>query len=112
AVLLRDLWRRLGGSVAAANAAAALFLLHPGIAAFAHWLWPELPHLFLLLAALCLLARVPSATRGLAAGACIGLAILAKSLLSPFWPLFLLSFARRGRPHLAWRAAGAFVLGL
>ena len=117
AALLRDLWRRLGGSVAAANTAAALFLLHPGIAAFAHWLWPELPHLFALLAALCLLARTPSVWRGLAAGACVGLAILAKSLLSPFWPLFLLIFARRERPLrignlLAWRAAAAFVLGL
>lgn len=117
AALLRDLWRRLGGSIAAANTAAALFLLHPGIAAFAHWLWPELPHLFVLLAALCLLARAPSALRALAAGACIGLAILAKSLLSPFWPLFLLVFARRERPLrignlLAWRAAAAFVLGL
>lgn len=117
AALLRDLWRRLGGSVAAANTAAALFLLHPGIAAFAHWLWPELPHLFVLLAALCLLARTPSVLRGLAAGACIGLAILAKSLLSPFWPLFLLGFARCERPLrignlLAWRAAAAFVLGV
>lgn len=117
AALLRDLWRRLGGSVAAANTAAALFLLHPGIAAFAHWLWPELPHLFVLLAALCLLARTPSMLRGFAAGACIGLAILAKSLLSPFWPLFLIAFARCERPLrignlLAWRAAAAFVLGL
>lgn len=117
AALLRDLWRRFGGTVAAANTAAALFLLHPGIAAFAHWLWPELPHLFLLLAALCLLARAPSALRGFVAGACIGLAILAKSLLSPFWPLFLLAFVQRGRPLrfgslLAWRAAAAFVLGL
>ncbi len=117
AALLRDLWRRLGGSVAAANIATALFLLHPGIAAFAHWLWPELPHLFLLLAALCLLARTPSVGRGLVAGTCIGLAILAKSLLSPFWPLLLLAFVRGGQPLrfgslLAWRAAAAFVFGL
>ncbi len=112
AVLLRDLWRRLGGSVAAANVATALFLLHPGIAAFAHWLWPELPHLFLLLAALCLLARAPSIARGFAAGACIGLAILAKSLLSPFWPLCLLVFVQRARPRIALGAAAAFVLGL
>ena len=112
AALLRDLWRRLGGSVAAANAAAALFLLHPGIAAFAHWLWPELPHLFLLLAALCLLARTPSLARGIAAGACIGLAILAKSLLSPFWPVCLLMFVQRARPRIALGAASAFVLGI
>jgi hypothetical protein len=117
AALMRDLWRQLGGSVAAANTGAALFLLHPGIVAFAHWLWPELPHLFVLLAALCLLARTPAVPRALAAGACVGLAILAKSLLSPFWPLLLLTFATRERPFrlgnvLVWRAAAAFLFGL
>ncbi len=112
AALLRDLWRRLGGSVAAANTAAALFLISPSTAAYAHWLWPEMPHLALLLAALCLLARTPSSARALAAGACIGLAILAKSLLSVFWPVFLLAFVRGARPRCAWRAAAAFVLAL
>lgn len=112
AALLRDLWRRLGGSVAAANAAAALFLLHPGIAGFAQWLWPEIPHLFLLLAALCLLARAPRAWAAAVAGACVGLAMLAKSLLSAFWPLFLIAFVQRKRPWLAWRAVLVFVLAL
>jgi 4-amino-4-deoxy-L-arabinose transferase-like glycosyltransferase len=110
--LLRDLWRILGGSVAAANAAAALFLLNPATAAYAHWLWPEIPHLFLLLAALCLLARAPARPQAFAAGTCIGLAILAKSLLSVFWPAFLLAFVRRERPFVAWRPAALFVLGL
>ncbi|HEY0178294.1 MAG TPA: hypothetical protein VGC30_01540 [Dokdonella sp.] len=112
AALLRDLWRRLGGRVAAANAAAALFLLNPGIAAYAHWLWPEIPHLFLLLAALDLLARSPTRARALAAGACVGLAILAKSLLSPFWPAFLLVFVRRAPPRVLAGPALAFALGL
>lgn len=112
AALLRDLWRQLGGSVAAANTAAALFLLNPATAAYAHWLWPEIPHLALLLAALCLLARAPAISRALIAGACIGLAILAKSLLSVFWPAFLLAFVRRGSRVIAWRPAAAFVLGL
>lgn len=111
--LLRDLWRRIGGSVAAANTAAALFLLNPATAAYAHWLWPEIPHLFLLLAALCLLARTPGVARGVLAGACTGLAMLAKSLLSAFWPLLLLAFVRRGeRPRFAMRAALAFVAAL
>lgn len=110
--LLRDLWRHFGGSVAAANAAAALFLLNPATAAYAHWLWPETTHLFLLLAALCLLARAARPPRAFAAGACIGLAILAKSLLSAFWPAFLIAFSQRGRPRFAWRAALAFLLGL
>ena len=111
AILLRDLWRRLGGRVRAANAAAALFLLNPATAAYAQWLWPEIPHLFLLLAVLCLLARSASARRGFAAGVCIGLALLAKSLLSAFWPLFLLAYVRRVRPWFAWRPALALVFG-
>ncbi|MBN8728299.1 MAG: glycosyltransferase family 39 protein [Xanthomonadales bacterium] len=111
-VLLRDLWRQLGGGVRAANAATALFLLSPGIAAYAQWLWPEIPHLALLLAALCLLARAPAPGRGFAAGACIGLAILAKSLLAGFWPVFLLAFVRGHRPRFAWAAALAFAGGL
>jgi 4-amino-4-deoxy-L-arabinose transferase-like glycosyltransferase len=106
--LLRDFWRRLGGSVAAANGAAALFLLNPATAAYAHWLWPETLHLFLLLAALCLLARL----HAFAAGLAIGLAILAKSLLSVFWPAFLLVFVQRGQSRQALRLAIAFGLGL
>lgn len=110
--LLRDLWRRVGGSVAAANTAAALFLLNPATAAYAHWLWPEIPHLFLLLATLCLLARPLARGAALAAGACVGLALLAKSLLSGFWPFFLLAFARRERPWLRMGTAAAFLVAL
>ncbi|MBO9661408.1 hypothetical protein [Dokdonella sp.] len=110
--LLRDLWRRLGGSVAAANMAAALFLLNPATASYALWLWPEIVHLALLLAALCLLARAASSLRAFAAGACVGLAILAKSLLSAFWPVLLLMFWRRRKPYLAWRPAALFVIAL
>jgi 4-amino-4-deoxy-L-arabinose transferase-like glycosyltransferase len=106
--LLRDFWRRLGGSVAAANGAAALFLLNPATAAYAHWLWPETIHLFLLLAALCLLSRL----RAFAAGLAVGLAILAKSLLSVFWPAFLLALAQRRQPCKGLRLAVAFGLGL
>jgi len=106
--LLRDFWRRVGSSVAAANGAAALLLLNPATAAYAHWLWPETLHLFLLLAALCLLARL----RAFAAGVAVGLAILAKSLLSMFWPAFLFALLRRGQSPRAVRLAAAFVLGL
>lgn len=112
AALLRDLWRQLGGSVAAANVAAALWLLNPATAAYAQWLWPEMLHLFLLLAAFCLLARPLSAARAFVAGICIGLAILAKSLLSMFWPFLLLAFVRFERPRASLRPALVFVLGL
>ena len=94
AALLRDLWRRIGGSVAAANTAAALFLLNPATAAYAHWLWPEIPHLFLMLAVFWLLSRPLSRLGSFVAGACVGLALLAKSLLAAFWPLFLIVFVR------------------
>ncbi|MBA8885112.1 hypothetical protein [Dokdonella fugitiva] len=106
--LLRDLWRRLGGSVAAANTAAALFLLDPGIAAYAHWLWPEIPHLFLLLGALALLLRA----RAFAAGLCVGLALLAKSLLSPFWPVLAWLLVRGERPLAGLRPVVIFLLGI
>ncbi|MEO7431636.1 MAG: glycosyltransferase family 39 protein [Dokdonella sp.] len=110
--LLRDVWRRLGAGVAAANAAAALWLLNPAAAAYAHWLWPELPHLTLLLAALCLLVRAPTRLRTGAAGLCTGLAMLAKSLLSVFWPLLLIVFVQRERPRFRLRAAAIFVFAL
>lgn len=101
AALLRGLWRTLGSGVAAANAAAALFLLHPADAAYAHWLWPEIEHLFLLLAALRLLAVPASRLAAGAAGGCTGLALLAKSLLAGFWPVLLLAIVRRA-PRRAW----------
>lgn len=110
--LLRGLWRTLGGSVAAANTAAALLLLHPGIAGFAHWLWPEIPHLFLLLLVFWLLGQAATAGRSVIAGAATGLALLAKSLLTAFWPLLLIPLWHRGRPWRFVVLAALFVAGL
>jgi 4-amino-4-deoxy-L-arabinose transferase-like glycosyltransferase len=113
ALLLRGIWRDLGGSVRAANLAAALFLLDPANAAYAHWLWPEVPHLFLVLLGFRLLLAWPgSRVAAAAAGACTGLALLAKSLLSAFWPLFLLAFVQRERPRYRVASAAAFVAAL
>src|SRR2546428_11148050 len=50
ALLLRDLGLRLVGSRLAADVAAALLVLDPQVAGFAHFLWPEVLHLFLFLA--------------------------------------------------------------
>lgn len=112
AVLLRALWRRIGG-VRAANIAAALFLLNPSNAAYAHWLWPEVPHLFLVLLAFWLLiARPDSRAAAGAAGASIGCALLGKSLLAGFWPLFLIAFVRPDRPRFRSASALMFVLGV
>jgi len=112
AALLRSLWRRIDGRVAAANLAAALFLLNPGTAAYAHWLWPEVVHLFLVLAVLRLLASdalIPA--RAALAGVCTGLALLAKSLLAAFWPVLLLAFVGRGQARARLLAIAAFLAG-
>jgi dolichyl-phosphate-mannose-protein mannosyltransferase len=91
ALLLRDLARRLTGSAAAGGVAAALLALDPQVGAFAHFLWPEVPHLFLfLLAAWILVARGDRPAWLAAAGVVLGLALLTKSLLGPFLPVLLL----------------------
>ncbi|MFO1506963.1 MAG: hypothetical protein U1F23_07760 [Lysobacterales bacterium] len=106
AALLRTLWRRLGGSVRAANIAAALFLLNPANAAYATWLWPEVPHLLLVLVAfVLLLGPRPGSAQSAIAGAAVGLALLAKSLLTPFWPVFGIAF-------VDWRARSVRVSGV
>lgn len=113
AALLRGIWRDLGGGVRAANTAAALFLVNPGTAAYAHWLWPEVPHLFCVLLVFRLLLAWPASRLAAAvAGACTGLALLAKSLLAAFWPVFLVAFVRRERPRFRLVPAVAFVAAL
>jgi len=97
AFFLRGLWLGLDARRRTANLAAALFLLNPSTLAFAWWMWPECLHLSLLLGALWLLVCVrPSRLALLAAGAALGLAILSKSLLAPFWPFFALLWWHRG----------------
>lgn len=108
AALLRAIWRDVDGRVAAANLAAALFLLNPSNMAYAHWLWPEPVHLLLLLAAVRLLQRTQGSLRSAAGGMALGGALLAKSLLSAFWPAFGLLLLRGTR----WRGAAALLLGL
>jgi hypothetical protein len=113
AALLWHLWLRLSGSPVAAAAAAALFVLNPSSAAYAHWLWPEIGHLFVLLAAFdLLLARTPGRAAAFAAGVAVGLALLFKSLLIGFWPLFLLCFVSWKPWRVRWAAALAFVVAL
>lgn len=98
AVLLGDLTRRLTGSRAAGVAAAALTLGYPPLAAFSHYLWPEVLHLFLFAALLWLLvARWRSPGWCAVAGVVLGLALLSKSLLLPFVPVLLVAAAWRSR---------------
>ena len=106
ALLLRDLTRRLTGSAMAGGVAAALLVLDPQVGAFAHFLWPEVPHLFLfLLAAWVLVARGERPIWLAAAGVVLGLALLTKSLLGPFLPVLLVPLlpgaGRRGAGRVA-----------
>ncbi len=98
ALLLADLARRWSGSRIAGRVTGALVLLYPPLGAFAHYLWPELAHLFLFVTALWILAaRHERPTWLIAAGLLLGLALLTKSLLGPFLPILLLPLALEGR---------------
>ncbi len=90
--LLSRLLEQAGIRQRAALLATGLLLSDPQVAAFAHYLWPEILHLFLTLLGVFLLV-VPgqrTSLRCLAAGLCFGLALLAKSLLGPFLPMLAL----------------------
>lgn len=115
ALLLRKLTLRLGLGANAADTALGLFLLDPQIGSFAFFLWPEVVHLFLVLAALALLfsGRDDLSWRDVGGGACLGLALLAKSVFGPLLPGFLLATTvRTGLPSgggRLLRAAGGAV---
>jgi hypothetical protein len=92
AASLRGLVRRISGSPRAGDAAAALLLLDPQICSFVFYLWPEVLHLACFLAALWLLvAHGERRLAALGAGALLGVALLAKSVLLPFLPLLALA---------------------
>lgn len=112
--LLWRLWHRLSGNAVAAGIAATLFILNPSTAAYSHYLWPEIPHLFALLLALnFLLPRPKTSLSVFLGGAAIGMALLFKSLLTPMWPLFLILFIQK-KPiwQIQWRSSSLFLSGL
>lgn len=94
--LVRDLAGRLVGKGMVADLASLFVLLHPTLAAFCHYFWPEVLHLALMTTAFWLLAR-PS--RGWVAmftlGMLLGLALASKAILGPLVPLLLLVVAYR-----------------
>ncbi|HLA77723.1 MAG TPA: glycosyltransferase family 39 protein [Vicinamibacteria bacterium] len=100
-VLFFRLLEEAGIGRRAALLASGLLLCDPQVAAFAHYLWPEVLHLFLSLLGVYLIV-VPgprSSLRSLVAGLCFGLALLAKSLLGPFLPvLAVAAFVTREKP--------------
>lgn len=102
--LLAGVARRLGLRPATSFACGGFLLVYPPVAAFAWYLWPEVLHLVLFLAVLRILMARGDALRWTAvAGALLGLALLTKSLLVPFWPLLFLPLflADHGSPSSA-----------
>lgn len=101
ALLLRGALTAAGAERRTADGAAALLLVYPTAAAFAHYLWPEVLHLALFCLALWLSAAHRDDPRACAAlGAVLGLALLAKSLLAPLVPFFVLVPAFGGRRRI------------
>ncbi len=93
ALVFRDIGLRLTGSERAAAVAAALLLLDPQVAAFAHYYWPEILHLVLFLVGFWILVARSASTAWVAlSGLAIGLALLTKSILGPFLPVLLWPF--------------------
>ena len=90
AVVLADLTRRVSGSAKAAIVAGGLAATYPPLVAYAHFLWPEVLHLFLFISLLWILVARWNRLAWLAvAGLLLGLALLTKSLLAPFAPILL-----------------------
>ena len=78
----------------AARTVLLLFLFSPDLIAFSHFLWPEMVHLFLLIAGLWLIiCRHRSRFAVVSSGVLFGLALLTKSLLLFFIPVILAFFA-------------------
>lgn len=113
-------WRLVvfsGAGILAADVALALYLFDPQIGSFAFCLWPEVTYLFLFLSALgfLFLESPPHLLRLVLGGACLGLALLAKSVLGPFIPFIALAVALREegiRPALRWLRMAAMASGL
>ncbi len=94
-------------------AAAALTLLDPTLGAFAHYLWPELSHVFLLAFAIWILAaRRERRAWSIVFGATLGIALLTKSLLTPVVPWLLLLLVWSSPPLEAFKRAAFALLAL
>jgi hypothetical protein len=112
-LLVARLAKKITGDSTAAAIAAALFLLNPDNAAYAHWLWPEMPHLFVVLLAFdFVLVRAPSRLNAFVAGALVGVALLFKNVLTAFWPLLLLAFVEWKPLRVRWPEAALLVVAL
>jgi 4-amino-4-deoxy-L-arabinose transferase-like glycosyltransferase len=107
AVLLADLVRHIAGSRTAGLVAGGLVTLYPPLVGFSHFLWSEVLHLFLFVVLLWVLIRRNDRLAWcVLAGIIMGLALLTKSLLTPFAPVLMIgAFARQPVRASATRAA-------
>lgn len=97
AALVRDLARRFTGSALGGDLAGLLVLVYPPLVAYAHFLWPEILHLALFLAALWIVVERGERLAWMPLlGLAVGLALLTKSVLGPFLPVLFLPLALRG----------------
>jgi hypothetical protein len=111
AILFRALLTQATGSARVAAIGQAFFLLDPHLAAFAHYLWPETLHVFLLIVFLWLVAVRPGRVWWLTAGITLGVLGLTKSFAQPFIPIVVLVLLR----DLGWRqniAQGVAIVAL
>lgn len=98
AFVLADLGRAWTASREAGALAALVLLAYPHTVSYAYFLWPEILHLFLLTAALWVVTRRSERLVWAGVlGALVGLALLTKSLLTPFAPVFGVALAWHGR---------------
>lgn len=111
ALLLHDLTRRWTSSRAASLTVAVWVLGYPPLAAFSHYLWPEILHLFFFVALLWVLAvRADRLLWCALGGVALGLAVLSKSLLLFFAPVLLLVALWGGRPVKALGTAAVVIV--
>ncbi len=90
AAIFGDLVRRWTGARVAGISAFLMMAGFPPLAAFSRFLWPEVLHLVLVVAAVWVLVVRRESPLWLAlAGVSLGLALLTKSILGPFVPVLL-----------------------
>jgi len=111
AFLLRDITLAAGGNDTAATAAAFLMIGYPPLVAYAHYVWPEILHMALLLIAVWVLVmRKRHGAWLVLLGVSLGLALATKYFLWPFLPVLLLPLALEAPRRRGLARAGLTLL--
>jgi len=113
AAIFGDLVARWTGRRIAGVAAFLMMAGFPPLAAYGHFLWPEVLHLVLVMMVLwVLVVRRDSFPWLLLGGAVLGLALLTKSLLGPFLPVLLGGAFWGDRGRWRWVRPAVFVAAM